>query len=412
MPASPARSTRRQNWDKLHYRQPLLHTPFHKRIAEHMTTDDWAPWAGYAAAHVVEDEELEYTAIRNSSSLFDITPMVKYRIEGRDAESYLNRLTLRNVTKLASNRVQYTAWCDDDGKLLDDGTLFRFSKSVFRLCCQERHLPWLLDSAIGFNVKITEETEEYAGLALQGPTSCWTLKQAGFKGVENLRPFQIATFKGLRNGPDTVISRTGFTGDLGYELFTTPKGALPLWDQLWKAGRARGIRPIGSAALDIARLEAGFIATNADFIASEQAVRADRVRSPFEAGIQWMVDFDKGPFNGRCALKAERDTGSSSHILVGLEIDGNIPAEQALVYHSKKTDAGIITAGAWSPTAKRNLALAVLKRPFGSKIKDDFWVEVYAMRELQYEKLMVRARIVERPFIKLARRIATPPGDV
>ena len=144
MMPSPARSELRQPRALNHYKKPLLQTPFHARFDEHMMTDDWHNWAGYASAHVVEDQELEYTAIRNTASVFDISPMVKYRIEGRDAESYLNRLTLRDVSTLKPGRVQYTAWCDDDGKLLDDGTIFRLSKSAFRLLCQERHLPWLL----------------------------------------------------------------------------------------------------------------------------------------------------------------------------------------------------------------------------------------------------------------------------
>lgn len=412
MTISPARAKLRQPRDLEHHRKPLLHTAFHDRIAEHMTTDSWHPWGGYASAHVVDDEELEYTAIRNTSSLFDVSPMVKYRIEGPEAEAYLNRLTVRNVSKLANNKVQYTAWCDDEGMVLDDGTIFRFSKTSFRLCCQERHLPWLLDSAIGFNVKITDETEEIAGVSLQGPTSCWTLKQAGFDGIEKLKPFQMQMFKGSRGKQDVLVSRTGFTGDLGYELFTPLNGANALWDRLWDAGSVRGIRAIGSAALDIARLEAGFIATNSDFIASEQAIRADRTRTPYEIGLGWMVRYDKGHFTGRRALEAEQKNGSSRHALVGLHVEGNIPALHAIVYHAKKTNAGFITAGAWSPTAKRNIALATLDRPYGMSITNDLWVEIYAMRELQYSKLWVRAHIVDRPFLALPRRTATPPADI
>ena len=404
------RSPLRRDLPREHYLKPLLETPFDVRIADLMTTDSWAGWAGYRSPGVIEDQELEYTAIRNSCAVFDMSPMIKYRIEGPGAEAYLTRLTLRDVGKLQVGRVQYTAWCDDEGKVLDDGTLFRWSETEFRLCAQERHLPWLLDSSTGFDVSISEETEEFAALAVQGPTSYSVLKAAGFKGVEELKPFRIMEGTLGRSKAKAVISRTGFTGDLGYEIFVDAGDALKLWDLLWKAGALYGIRAIGAAALDMARVEAGFIATNADFIASEQAVRNNRRRSPFEIGLDWMVDFDKGHFNGRRALLAEKQDHTSRYCLVGLEIDGNEPAHHALVYHRKKREAGVITAGLWSPTCKRNIAIATLERPFGATVNDDLWVEIYVMHELQYHKLMVRARVVDRPFLRLPRRTATPPG--
>jgi aminomethyltransferase len=372
------------------------------------SANDWYAWSGYKSASVVRDREMEYFAIRNAASLFDVTPMTKYRIEGPEAEDFLNRLTLRDVAKLKPGRVHYTAWCDDEGKVLDDGTLFRFSPTSFRLCCQDRHLNWLLDSAIGFDVAIEEVTQAIAGLALQGPTSATVLRNAGFD-VEAMKPFDIAVLE--RGGVSVEISRTGFTGDLGYELFVAPDHALALWDRLFEAGRLAGITAIGYAALNLARLEAGFIVANADFVTADVAVRADRRRSPFEIDLDWMINFDKGcHFNGATALRAERKAGSSRHILVGLDIEGNIPAEHALVYHGGKREIGHITAAAWSPTTKRNIALASLQRPYGERIKEDLWVEIYALRELVYQKSMVRARVVSKPFFKPARRTQTPPG--
>jgi len=393
---------------KDHFKTPLWETPFHLRIAALASANEWYVWGGYKSAHAVRDEELEYFAIRNSAAVFDVTPMIKYRIEGPEAEAYLNRLTLRNVAKLKPRRVHYTGWCDDEGKVLDDGTLFRFSTTSFRLCCQERHLNWLKDSAIGFDVEIAEVTEEIAGLALQGPTSATVLRNAGF-AIDGMKPFDIAAFE--IDGLAVDVSRTGFTGDLGYELFTTPGQALALWDRLFEAGRLAGITAIGYGALNLARLEAGFIVANADFITAETAIRANRRRSPFEIGLDWMIDFDKGcHFNGAAALRAEKTGKTSKHILVALDIEGNIPAEHALVYHRGKREVGHITAAAWSPTAKRNIALASLSRPYGDRIKDDLWVEIYVLRELAYQKSMVRARVVERPFFKPPRRTATPPG--
>ncbi len=399
-------ATRRKG--QRHIERLLLDTPFQPRLDALMKTQDWYDWAGCRAPGSLWNAELEYFAIRSQAALFDISPMIKYRIEGTDAAAFLDRLTLRDVAKLGVGRVHYTAWCDDDGKVLDDGTLFRLSDDRFRLCCQERHLPWLLDTAHGFDVDIAEETEAVAGLALQGPTSSSVLRDAGFAGIERLKPFQAAEFADA--GGKVLVSRTGFTGDLGYELFVDADAALALWDRLIAAGRPHGIRAIGYAALNRARMEAGFIVANVDFATAGLVLRAGRSRHPDEIGLGWMVDAGKGHFNGRRAILAARERKELRHVLVGLEIEGNVPAEHAIVYHHGKREAGLVTSAAWSPTAKRNIAIASLERPFGDTVLDDLFVEIYAMRELRYEKLMKRARIVERPFVKLARRTATPPG--
>jgi aminomethyltransferase len=394
---------------QFHFRTLRLDTPFQPRIDAAAKTNDWYDWSGYRAPNSLWDEELEYFAIRSQAALFDISPMTKYRIAGPDAEAFCNRLTLRDVTRLQPGRVHYTAWCDDEGYVLDDGTLFRLTHDRFRLCCQERHLPWLLDSSIGFDVTIEEETETIAGLALQGPTSFAVLRDAGFDGIERLKPFELADFP--HEGGAVTISRTGFTGDLGYELFVNREMALPLWDRLLAAGEPHGIRPIGYAALNRARVEAGLIVANADFTTAEHAIRADRRRMPDEIGLGFMVDPDKGHFNGRRAIFGARTGKKLRYILVGLEIEGNIPAEHAIVYHRKSKEVGLVSAAIWSPMAKKSIAIASLERPVGDTITDDLWVEIYAMRELKYERLMKKARIVPRPFIKLERRNATPPAD-
>jgi len=406
--AKASRSTSARRAARSHIDQLRLESPFHPRLEAESHQNDWYTWAGYKAPLSLWDEEMEYFAIRSQAALFDISPMVKYRIEGPDAEAFCSRLTLRDVTKLRPGRVHYTAWCDEQGHILDDGTLFRLSPEMFRLCCQERQLTWLLDSAIGFDVEVEEETEAVAGLALQGPTSFAVLKAAGFEGVDRLKPFDLAGFAHERG--TVMISRTGFTGDLGYELFVDAGKALSLWDRLMQAGKLHGLRAIGYTALNRARIEAGFIVANADFVTAEHAVRADRVRMPDEIGLGWMVDLGKGHFNGRRAILSARAQGSTRHVLVGLEIEGNIPAEHAIVYHRAKREVGLVSAAIWSPIAKRNIAIASLARPYGETVTDDLWVEIYAMRELQYIKLMKRAKVVERPFVKLARRTATPPG--
>ncbi|TSE12661.1 aminomethyl transferase family protein [Mesorhizobium intechi] len=392
-----------------HFRTLRLGTPFQPRLDALAKTQEWYNWAGYRAPHSLWDEELEYFAIRSQAALFDISPMTKYRIEGPDAEAFLDRVTLRDVTKLRPGRVHYTAWCDDEGFVLDDGTLFRLSPTRFRLCSQERHLPWLLDSAIGFDVIVEEETEAVAGLALQGPTSFAVLRDAGFAGVEKLRVFDLAAFP--HDDTSVTISRTGFTGDLGYELFVPADRALSLWDRLVAAGELRGIRAIGYTALNRARLEAGLIVANADFTTAEHAIRADRLRRPDEIGLGFMIEPQKAHFNGRRAILEARAKTKLRHVLVGLEIEGNIPAEHAIVYHKKHLEVGLVSAAMWSPMAKRNIALASLARPYGDTVVEDLWVEIYAMRELQYQKLMKRAKVVARPFIKLDRRTANPPAD-
>ena len=387
---------------------PLLETPFHPRLEALNINNDWYAWSGFKAPTTLSDEELEYFAIRSTAALFDISPMTKYRIEGPDAEAFCNRLTLRDVRKLGVNRVHYTAWCDDHGHVLDDGTLFRLGPQLFRLCSQERHLPWLLDSAEGYDVRVADESTEIAGLALQGPVSWVVLRDAGFDGAEKLRPFQLADFP--HDGGSVTISRTGFTGDLGYELFVPRAKALSLWDRLWTAGALHAIRAIGYGALNQTRIEAGFIVANADFVTSETALREDRLRLPDEIGLEWMIDVEKPNYNGRRAIMRAREKKTLKHILVGLEVEGNVAGPLSLIYHRKKKEAGIVTASAWSPILKKNIAIASLTRPYGEKIVEDLLVEIYALRELQYSKMMKRVKIVPRPFLKLDRRGANPPG--
>jgi aminomethyltransferase len=392
-----------------HFKQPLLETPFHARARALSQVDSFVAWAGYTTVDVFTTVEQEYFAIRNATTLYDLTPMVKYRITGPDAVLYLNRLVTRDLAKLKPDRVAYCVWCNDAGRLIDDGTVFRLGEAEFRLCTAERQIDWLLDSAIGFDVTIAEVTEEIAALAVQGPTSCAVLTAAGLLGIDRLKPFEIGYF--TVDGRAVTASRTGFTGDLGYEVWMTPQDAEVVWDSLMAAGRSRGIRAIGSQALNIARLEAAFLSPNVDFVSAEHTIRTGRDRSPLELGLAWLVDFDKGHFNGRRALLAERQRGSRRQ-LVGLDIAGNKPAHNALVYaeDNGKREIGSVSSAAWSPTCKRNIALAMVDAPhfqMGSTV----WAEIYLNRELVWERRMSRAVVVERPFFAPSRRRATPPTE-
>ncbi|HEX4676794.1 MAG TPA: aminomethyltransferase family protein [Steroidobacteraceae bacterium] len=397
-----------------HYRQPLLKTPFHDRARAVSQVDSFIPWAGYTTVDVFTNVEQEYFAIRSATSVYDLTPMVKYRIAGAGATRYLNRLMTRDMGKLKPGRVAYSVWCNDSGHLIDDGTVFCLSNTEYRLCTGERQLDWLLDSALGFEVEISEVTEDIAALAVQGPTSCALLKSFGLAGIERLKPFELAHFMAptaLAVDAPIMVSRTGFTGDLGFELWMRPGDAEKIWDGLMAEGRTRLIRPIGSRALNIARIEAGFLMPNVDFVSAEHTLHVGTERSPLELGLGWLVDFKKGHFTGRRALLAEQRRGPR-RLLVGLDIDGNKPAHNALLYadRSGKRQVGSVTSATWSPTAKRNIALAMMDAPHiepGLSV----WAEIYLNRELVWERRMARARIVERPFFAPERRRATPPSD-
>lgn len=391
-----------------HYVQPLLKTPFHNRARALSQLDSFIPWSGYTTVDVFTNVEQEYFAIRNATTLYDLTPMVKYRIAGASALRFLNRLVTRDISKLKVGRVAYSVWCDDAGHLIDDGTVFRLSEDEYRLCTAERQLDWLLSSAIGFDDLVIEEvTEHIAALAMQGPTSCAVLKTAGAVGIEHLKPFTIGIFD--VQGIELTVSRTGFTGDLGYELWMNPAQAEPVWDLLMAAGRSRGIRAIGSKALNMARIEAGFIQPHLDFVSSLHTIHIGRDRSPLELGLAWLVDFEKPHFTGRKALLEERRRGAVRR-LVGLDIEGNKPAHNALLYSDQagRREVGSVTSATWSPTCKRNIGLAMLDAPH-CETGCTVWADIYLNRELVWERRMVRARVVDRPFFTPERRKATPP---
>ncbi len=389
--------------------QGRLESPFYSRLKALDTVNEWHQWKGYTAANELYCADTEYFAIRNATAVFDLTPMTKYRIEGPDALAYLNRLVTRDMSRVAPGRVAYALWCDDEGQVIDDGTIFHLREGEYRLCSQERHYAWLQAATIGFDVTVTHETEDVAALAVQGPTSYAVLSQLGFDGLDSLKPFGLMHVD--FEGTELMISRTGFTGDLGYELWIDPDKAVALWDALFEAGRLHGIRPIGTIALNMARIEAGFIAVYDDFLPADETVRTGRSRSPFELGLDWLVDFKKPNFNGRRALAEERRRGSTWR-LVKLDIEGNKPANNAYIFPKEKRNKGnigFITSAIWSPVCKQNIALGSVRTPYG-KPGDSLWVEIYYQREMHWNRKMARATVVDKPFWFPPRRSATPPG--
>lgn len=393
-----------------HSERPVLETPFFESYRHLIQNDCYEEWAGFTTLASYASEGQEYFAVRNTCGVYDMCPMIKYNISGPDAERYLDRLMTRHVAAMQVNRVIYTAWCNDNGHMIEDGTLFRFSADEFRLCCAERQTEWLLDSAIGYDVSIEEVTEDIAALAVQGPISCNILKRMGFAGVENMKPFNLEKF--TLNGFEVMVSRTGFTGDLGYELWVDAAHAADLWERLFSAGEVFGIRMIGSNALEMLRIEAGLVLVNAEYMSCFQTVRANRDRTPFELGLDFIVDMNKGHFNGRRALLEAQRKGPGKK-LVGLDIDWNKQANGALIYDSKNCarQIGEVTSALWSPTLKRNIALAYLDAPWFEGGKP-MWVEIYLHEECMWERRVFECRVTARPFYSPDRRHMTPPPDM
>ncbi len=389
--------------------QGRLKSPFYGCQAKLDTLNQWHEWKGYSSADAFYCPETEYFAIRNATAVFDLTPMTKYRIKGADALDYLNRLVTRDIAKIKPGRVAYAVWCDDAGQVIDDGTIFHLREGEYRLCSQERHFAWLQAAAIGFDVDIALETEDIAALAIQGPTSYSVLTRMGLDGLETLKPFGLTHLD--FEGSEIMISRTGYTGDLGYEAWMSPEQAEPFWDALFAAGELTGIRAIGTAALELARVEAGYLAAYHDFLPANATVRTGRTRSPLELGLEWLVDFEKPNFNGRRALLEEKKRGSTWR-LVKLDIEGNKEAHNSYIFakdRGNRKEIGFVTSTAWSPICKQNIAIGTVRTPHG-KPGDTVWVEVYYQREMHWSRKMARATVVDKAFWFPARRSATPPG--
>ncbi len=390
-----------------HYKDKVFPSPFHSRQKELNDNKTWSRWFDYLSVPAYTCATREYFAGRNACGVFDLTPMTKHLVTGPDALPFLNRLVTRDVAKIKPGRVGYAVWCTDEGQVIDDGTIFHLHEGVYRLYSQEHQINWLTINSAGFDVTIVEETHDVAGIALQGPTSCAALKRMGLAGVENITPFGLDYFD--FEGTRLMVSRTGFTGDLGYELFVHPDHAEILWDRVFEAGEQVNIKPMGSQALEMLRIEAGYIQAGAEFMPAMQTVRPTHTRSPFELGLGWLVDFNKPNFNGRRALLAEKENGSR-YALVRLDIADNKQASHSYVYDTKKNNIGWVTSAMWSPSAKKNIALAMVETPHG-KAGENMLVDIYYQRELKWSRVMASAKVVKGPFWDPPRRRQTPPAD-
>ncbi len=392
-------------------------TAFHKQTLALCESLNYREWSGYYTVSVYEmHHEHEYNAIRNSAALIDISPLFKYRVTGPDATRFVNRVISRDINKVAIDQVIYCCWCDPEGKVIDDGTITRLGENDYRWTAADPSLRWFQQNALALNVNIDDISEQVAALALQGPTSAKLLQSITDADIANLKYFRVT--RGQIAGVPVDISRTGYTGDLGFEIWMPWKNAGKVWDELIKKGKAFDIHPAGMIALDIARIEAGLILIEVDYTSSKKALIASQKYSPAEIGLGKLVDLKKDNFVGREALAREKKNGGAERALIGLEINWNevealydklgmapqVPSTASRVavpvYRNGK-QVGKATSTTWSPTLKKMIALACVNRDqssVGATLNIEMTVE--AVRHT------VSARVVALPFFNPARKTA------
>jgi aminomethyltransferase len=319
-----------------------LGTPFHSRTSALCTSQSWRLWSGYWVASSYEVlHDYEYYAIRNTAALIDVSPLYKYELSGKDAEKFLNRLLTRDVARCAVNQAMYTCLCNEEGKVIQDGTVFRLAADHFLLNLADPSYRWFQLNTLGLDVKIEDMSESVAALAVQGPLSRAVLKQVVDADLDRLRFFRLVSAK-VGDIP-AIISRTGYTGDLGYEIWIPSSYAERLWDTVTQAGKNFGLTPAGMLALDMARIEAGFILIEVDYISAEKALIPPQAYSPFEIGLDWTVNLDKDHFVGRSPLLKEKNKGPSRRV-VGLEVDYD---DFERLYREEGLAAQVPTAAWW-----------------------------------------------------------------
>ena len=393
-------------------------TAVHERTLSLCTSLNYREWSGFYAVSVYETHhEHEYNAIRNAAALIDVTPLFKYLIKGSDATKFVNRVLARDINKVAVNQVIYCCWCDEEGKVIDDGTITRLEENTYRWTAADPNLRWFRQNAIGLDTKIEDITEQLAALALQGPTSGKLLKSVAEADIENLKYFRKTG--GKIAGVPVDISRTGYTGDLGYEVWIPWNDAVKVWDALMDAGRQFDIHPTGMLALDVARIEAGLILADVDYVSSKKALVASQKYTPYEIGLGKLVHLEKDNFIGKQALLQEKKRGPE-RVLVGLEINWNeveelfddvglapqTPATASRVHvpvYRGREQVGKATSTTWSPLLKQLIALASIEpahaKP-GTKLQIELTVEAVRHR--------ATATVRQLPFFNPPRKTRTP----
>ena len=398
-----------------------LGTAFHPRTLPLCESLNYREWAGYYAVSAYEvHHEHEYAAIRNGAALIDVSPLFKYRLSGPDATRLVDRIVTRDATKVAVGQVIYTPWCDERGMVIDDGTVSRLEEQVWRWTAADPNLRWFRQNAAGLRVEVEEITEQVAALSVQGPTSARLISAAGKVDLSGLKYFRLT--HGTIAGIPVDVSRTGYTGDLGYEIWMPWDRAIEVWDRLVEVGHAFDARPAGMLALDVARIEAGLLLIDVDFHGSKKVPIDAQRYSPYEMNLGRLVAEKKGPFVGREALSAERARGPKRQI-VGLEIDWDDIERQfadvglppqvptaasrvAVPVYRGGSQVGKATSTTWSPVLKKMLALATIDAPHfatGTALEIELTVEAVRRR--------ARARVVATPFYNPPQKMALPDID-
>jgi aminomethyltransferase len=393
-------------------------TAVHERTFALCESLSFRDWSGYYAASSYETHhEHEYSAIRNASALIDVSPLFKYLVTGRDAARFVDRVITRDVSRLAVGQVFYTPWCDEHGKVIDDGTVSRLAEQTFRWTAADPSLRWFRQNAAGLDVAIDDISETTAALALQGPLSAAVLRAAAEADIESLKYFRVTA--GTIGGVGVDISRTGYTGDLGYEIWVPAEEAVRVWDALMDAGRPFAIKPAGMLALDVARIEAGLLLIEVDFFSSRNALLPSHAYTPFEMGLGRLVSLEKNRFIGQRALRLHNQRKPGRRI-VGVEVDwteveriydrlglpasvGATASRVAVPMYRSGRQVGKATSTTWSPMLKRMIALATIEQPHcavGTELRME--VSVDGVRH------QVAARVVDTPFFNPRRKVETP----
>ena len=395
-------------------------TALHDRTFALCESLNYREWSGYYAVSAYEGHhEHEYNAIRNASALIDVSPLFKYMITGRDSARFVDRLITRDVSKMSVGQVFYTPWCDEHGRVIDDGTVSRLEEQRFRWTAADPSLRWFRQNAVGLDVAVEDVSEEVAALALQGPTSAKLLRAAATADIDGLKYFRVTS--GAIAGVRVEISRTGYTGDLGYEIWMPACDAVRVWDALMEKGKPFDIKPAGMLALDVARVEAGLLLIEVDFFSSKKAMIGPQAYSPYEMGLGRLVNLEKARFIGQQALRDEQRRGHSRQV-VGLEIEwtdveriydrlglpptvGATASRVAVPVYRGGQQVGKATSTTWSPVLKKMIALATIDRPHYTEGTDlQIEVTVEAVRH------QVAAHVVSTPFLNPRRKMATPPA--
>lgn len=396
-------------------------TPLHSRTAALCETQEWRDWSGYLAAITyLPSHETEYFAVRNAAGIIDVSPLYKYEITGRDAQRLLDRVITRDLAKARLGQVLYSPWCDEDGKVIDDGTIWKMAPDRFRLTAADPSQRWLQDVGSGMDAQVRDISTALAALALQGPNSLPILHSIfPDSKLSSLRYYHLLETK--FDGSPLTITRTGYTGDLGYELWIAPDKAEKLYDRLMEAGAGYGLLPVGLAALDILRVEAGLLLIEVDYTSTNHARIPQQQSSPYELGLGWAVSLDKADFIGKRALHAEKLRGTPRSF-VGLEVEwgqlerlfgaANLPPQVAgrasriaVPLYGNGRHVGQATSMVFSPILKKYVALATVQSKY-----DEIGTELEFEVTVEYERKRAKAIVAKAPFFDPARKKAVASG--